>query len=82
MKRVVLALAVALLPALAHAEDKPTVTSLLKLGYDVVGVVPSPAGPGILLEGGDEESTILMMCFVAETKDSPDISTQYCKPVR
>lgn len=82
MKRVLFTILIAMLPVMAHAQDKPTVTSLLKQGYDVVGVVPSPAGPGILLEGGDEESTILMMCFVSETKDSPDVSTQYCKPVR
>lgn len=64
------------------AQDKPTVESLLKQGYDVVGVIPSNAGPGILLEDDDDGQTRLMMCFVAETPQSAEITTQYCKPVR
>lgn len=65
----------------AMAQDKPTVESLLKQDYDVVGVIPSNAGPGILLESDDDEDK-LFMCFVAETPSSRDITTQYCKPVR
>ncbi|MBN9070121.1 MAG: hypothetical protein J0H34_00690 [Rhizobiales bacterium] len=60
-----------------HAQDKATVDSLIKQGYDVVGVIPSNAGPGILLESDDG----LMLCFVAEKPDSPVVATQYCKPV-
>jgi hypothetical protein len=62
----------------AIAQDKPTVESLMKKDYDVVGVMPSNAGPGILLENDDT----LMMCFVAETPQSAEITTQYCKRVR
>ena len=62
-------------PALAQ---EVTVTSLLAEGYAVLGVMPSNAGPGILLGRGAD----LWMCFVAETPDSAEIATQYCKPVR
>ena len=55
----------------------PTVESLLKHGYEVMGVFPRNAGPGLLLENGDK----LTMCFVAETPKSAEIVTQYCKPV-
>lgn len=72
---------VAALPALpAAAQNAPaemTVTSLLLEGYEVKGVFPTSAGPGILLQLG----TSLIMCFVAETPQSATIFTQYCKPV-
>ena len=74
----VVALLVTGVPAIA--QDKVTVESLLKQDYDVVGFMPSNAGPGILLE--DDDGNTLFMCFVAETPNSPDITTQYCKPVR
>lgn len=79
--RVLLALALAgffVMPAMA--QDKQSVESLLKQGYEVVGVIPSNAGPGILLE--DDDGDKLVMCFVAEQPNSPDVTTQYCKPVR
>ncbi|PSJ64458.1 hypothetical protein [Kumtagia ephedrae] len=79
-KASLLGLALSLLAVPAMAQDKPTVESLLKQGYDVVGVFPSDAGPGILLE--DDDGDRLMMCFVAETPQSAEIVTQYCKPVR
>jgi hypothetical protein len=67
----------ALLPlGTAFAEDI-TVQSLLEKGYEIKGVMPSTAGPGILLQKG----TDLVMCFVAETAQSADIATTYCKPV-
>jgi hypothetical protein len=75
-----LAVALLLSSAPAMAQDKPTVESLLKQDYDVVGVMPSNAGPGILLESDDGGK--LFLCFVAETPNSPDVTTQYCKPVR
>jgi hypothetical protein len=78
--RKLLAVILLLAPISANAQDKPTVESLLKQDYDVVGVMPSNAGPGILLESDEGDS--LFMCFVAETPNSPDIATQYCKPVR
>lgn len=68
-----------LIAAPALAQDKPTVEGLLKQGYEVVGVFPSNAGPGLVLENDDDK---VMICFVAETSQSTDITTQYCKPVK
>lgn len=79
MKTTIIAAFLALLAAPVLAQDKPTVESLLKQGYEVVGVFPSNAGPGLLLENDDDQ---LMMCFVAETPQSAEITTQYCKPVK
>ncbi|MEQ1953108.1 hypothetical protein [Mesorhizobium sp. CN2-181] len=79
MRTLLLAAALSLLAVPAIAQDKPTVETLLKQGYEVVGVFPSNAGPGLLLENDDDK---LMMCFVAETPQSAEIVTQYCKPVR
>ena len=67
--------------AAATDPAKPTVESLVKEGYEIISVFPSTAGPGMLLEFDDENGPKLMMCFVAETPQSPDITTQYCKPV-
>jgi len=53
------------------------VASLLKDGYEVKGAFPSNAGPGLVLQKGDQ----VVMCFVAETPKSADVVTQYCKPV-
>ena len=61
----------------AHAQEGVTVEALLKDGYEVKGVFPSNAGPGLVLQKGDK----LTMCFVAETPKSADVATQYCKPV-
>ncbi len=60
------------------AADQPTVDSLLKDGYQIVGTVPSNAGPGLFLKKG----TALYLCFVAETPSSATVATQYCKPVK
>lgn len=79
MKSLLSIFAVVALAAPAAAQDKPTVETLLKQGYEVVGAFPSNAGPGLLLENDDDK---LMMCFVAETAQSAEIVTQYCKPVR
>lgn len=62
----------------ALAQDKPTVASLLKQGYEIEAMMSSNAGPGILLEKDDEA----ILCFVAETPQSAELVTQYCKPVR
>ena len=82
MSRLVLAalLATVSLPAVAlpvAAQEGVTVAGLMAVGWVVVGIFPSSAGPGILLQ--KEQS--LEICFVAETPDSADIKTQYCKPV-
>jgi hypothetical protein len=62
----------------ATAQEGASVSSLLKDGYEIKGVIPSTAGPGILLEKGSD----VVMCFVAETSESDAIVTQYCKPVQ
>jgi hypothetical protein len=78
MKRLaVLLFAGALLATPALAQEGVTVSSLLAQGYEIKGVMPSNAGPGILLQKGAD----LVMCFVAETAQSTDIATEYCKPV-
>ena len=66
----------ALVPLAAFAAEE-SVQALLAAGFAVVGIVPSPAGPGLFLQKGDK----LFACFVAETPTSPDLSTRYCKPV-
>ena len=77
MKRILLAAAfVASSMPFAHAEGV-TVDSLLKQGFEIKAAFPSNAGPGVVLQKGDAA----FMCFVAETKASSDIATQYCKPV-
>jgi hypothetical protein len=60
--------------ALAETQN---VQSLLSAGFNLIGTVPSPAGPGLFLQKGDK----LFACFVAETPASPDLKTRYCKPV-
>jgi hypothetical protein len=79
MKRLATAVLLAALaaPFAAQAQEGVTVESLLKDGYEVKGAFPSNAGPGLVLQKGDQ----LTMCFVAETQKSADIVTQYCKPV-
>ena len=79
VKRIGLALLLAAVSAsYAGAQDGVTVASLLKDGYEVKGVMPSNAGPGLVLANGDK----VVMCFVAEAQTSAEIVTQYCKPVR
>lgn len=70
--------ALVLLASAAVAQEGATVEALVADGYEVKGVIASNAGPGILLQKGGE----LVMCFVAETRDSAEIVTQYCKPVK
>jgi hypothetical protein len=76
---------VGLMGTAAAAQASVTVTSLLEQGAEVKGVIPTSAGPGILLQvfpreaGGDDR---LYLCFVAETPTSEAVDTQYCKPVR
>ena len=78
MKRMLLAAALAAaLVSSAAAQQGVTVSSLIAQGYEIKGVMPSSAGPGIVLQKGD----VVVMCFVAETPTSEDIATQYCKPV-
>src|ERR1700741_3657017 len=61
----------------AAAKDAITVEGLVREGYEVKAAFPSNAGPGLVLQKGDA----VVMCFVAETKKSADVATQYCKPV-
>jgi hypothetical protein len=77
MRRIFVALVLALAATQAFAQEGVTVTSLIAEGYEVKGVIPSSAGPGILLQ----KDQSLVMCFVAETPESATIATQYCKPV-
>ena len=78
MKRILLGVTIGLaLAGAAIAQQGVTVSLLISQGYEIKGVIPSNAGPGILLQKG----TDLVMCFVAETPSSDDIATQYCKPV-
>ena len=87
MKRMILGLvlaaATAFAPsALAQGTITQSVTELINAGgYEIIGVIPSSAGPGILLQWESGGQTVLIMCFVAETPESATIATQYCKPV-
>lgn len=62
----------------ARAADAATVEALLGQGYAVVAAIPSAAGPGLFLQKGGS----LYACFVAETPNSAELTTRYCKPVR
>jgi hypothetical protein len=72
--------AVAASPSAFAQQQQPTVTvdSLLKQEYDIAGVIPSSAGPGMFLRKGDK----MYFCVVAETERSPAVATRYCKPVQ
>jgi hypothetical protein len=61
----------------ARAEEAPTVDTLLAQGYTVVAAITSQIGPGVFLQKGQS----LELCFVAETPNSPSMTTRYCKPV-
>ena len=65
-------------PGVTMAEEAVTVQSLLKQDFAIVGVITSPAGPGLFLQKKDR----LFLCFVAETPSSPAVTTHYCKPVQ
>jgi hypothetical protein len=62
----------------ALAQTPVTVQSLLDQEFQIVGTIPSQAGPGLFLQKKDR----LFFCVVAETVTSPDVATRYCKPVR
>ena len=55
-----------------------TVTTLLAKGYQVVSSYQSQIGPGLFLQRVET----LYLCFVQETPNTPELRTQYCKPVR
>ncbi len=65
------------LPADAAQPQAETVTTLLAKGYAVQAAFPTQIGPGIFLQKGES----LYVCFANETPSSPDLKTQYCKPV-
>jgi hypothetical protein len=62
----------------ASAQTAVTVQSLLNQEFQVVGTIPSNAGPGVFMQKKDK----LFFCVVAETPKSVDVATRYCKPVR
>ena len=62
----------------ASAQTAVTVQSLLDQEFQVVGTIPSNAGPGVFMQKKDK----LFFCVVAETPKSVDVATRYCKPVR
>lgn len=57
--------------------ETPTVRSLLRRDFAVVGAITSQAGPGLFLQNKDQ----LVLCFVSETKTSSSVTTRYCKSV-
>ena len=74
------------LPALAAAAGlaagaasaaEMTVKSLIGDGFTVVSSVMTAVGPGLFLQKADR----LYLCFVTERRDTPVITTNYCKPV-
>ena len=86
MRSLLAASALALATAQALSQDDAVPQSVSDLlyfyGFEAKGVIPSNAGPGILLQGADAKGKqVLIMCFVAETPDSETIATQYCKKV-
>ena len=73
-----LAAALAWPGAATAQQQKETVASLLKSGFNIVAAVPTKIdAPGLILQKGQEA----FMCFVSETPTSKTISTLYCKPV-
>ena len=80
MRRSIAPLAILALTAtqMAGSAQPMNVQSLMGEGYTVVGVMPSPAGPGVFLQ----KSSTLVVCFVAEKPGSAAVDTQYCKPVK
>ena len=74
MRALLPGIGLALLALQAATAEDLSVASLLKEGYAVVGVVPSP---GLFLQKG----AALILCFVAEKPGSATVATQNCKPV-
>lgn len=68
----------AVIGASAACAQETNVSTLLKDGFAIAGVIPSSAGPGIFLHNAER----LFFCVVAETPSSADVTTRYCKPVR
>ena len=62
----------------AASAQAVSVQSLISQDFVVVGVIPSPAGPGLFLQKKDK----LFFGVVAETTTSENVDTRYCKPVR
>src|SRR4051794_33356992 len=61
----------------AVGADKITVQSLISDGYAVASAWMSSIGPGFILQKADK----VFLCFVTERPDSPEVVTNYCKPV-
>jgi hypothetical protein len=61
------------------AQEKMTVQSLIGQDFQVVGsIFNQSSGTSVFLQKKDK----LYFCALAETTNSPDLSTRYCKPVR
>jgi hypothetical protein len=78
MARLVMAAMLVAFASGAFAQQRPTVTSLLKDGYTLAGTILTQAGVGLFLVKGES----LFFCVAAETQASADVATRYCKPVR
>ncbi|MBI5265197.1 MAG: hypothetical protein HY852_25670 [Bradyrhizobium sp.] len=60
------------------AAEKVTLSSLLAKDYAIAGAISTASNlPGLFLRKGSS----LYLCFIAETKQSATVATQYCKPV-
>ena len=62
----------------ANAQEKVSVKALTGDGYAVVSSFMTNIGPAIFLQKAGN----LYLCFVTERPDTPEIITNYCKPVR
>ena len=78
LKTITFLAAVCAFSTTAASKETMTVHSLLKQQFSVVSAVTSPIGPGLFLQKGDQ----LFLCFVAETSQSPAVTTRYCKQVQ
>ncbi len=77
LKTIILLTAFAAFAQAATSDEAVTVQSLIKQQFTVASAVPSPIGPGLFLQKGDQ----LFLCFVTETSQSQTVTTRYCKSV-
>ena len=78
-------LASAIMPPAAFSQQQTppapaggvTVTNLIADGFVVVSAFMTQIGPGLFLQKADR----LFVCFVRETRDTPTLTTIYCKMV-
>jgi hypothetical protein len=78
LKSIGMAAIAAMLTGSAAAEEKMTVQSLIGQDFQVVGSIFNQAsGTSVFLQKKDK----LYFCALAETANSPELATRYCKPV-